>query len=311
MQIHQFRAMNSDIMLAAEGDPERVAEGFQAAEAYIESCEHRFTRFSTDSELSQLNRSAGSWYRTSPDLFELVEQAQLYYHKTEGLFDPSILPDLIRAGYDRSMDDLRRRDLDPRPVTAIKIGRSPFEQVQLDEATLAIHLPYGMQIDLGGLAKGWIAEQAARMLSGYASACGVSAGGDMFLIGHPQYQPVWEVALEDPRTPENDLALLQVGEGAVATSSVAKRVWKQGDVVRHHLIDPRSGEPADSTWLSVTVVAQVAAEAEAFAKAILIAGPGQAQLFVDQNPQIAYLAVDEGGQIWGSPNSKEYLYVDQ
>jgi thiamine biosynthesis lipoprotein len=117
------------------------------------------------------------------------------------------------------------------------------------------------------------------------------------------------VALEDPRTPENDLALLQVGQGAVATSSVAKRVWTQGDAVRHHLIDPRSGEPADSTWLSVTVVAQAAAEAEAFAKAILIAGPEQAQLFADQNPQIAYLAVDESGQIWGSPNSKEYLYV--
>lgn len=75
----------------------------------------------------------------------------------------------------------------------------------------------------------------------------------MFLVGYPQGMDYWEVGLEDPRDPQVDITTLLLQEGAVATSSVAKRTWKQGNISRHHLIDPRTGEPADTLWLSVTV----------------------------------------------------------
>jgi thiamine biosynthesis lipoprotein len=110
----------------------------------------------------------------------------------------------------------------------------------------------------------------------------------------------WEIGMEDPRQPSLDLITLQVDHGAVATSSVVKRVWQQGASTRHHLIDPRTGEPAITPWLSVTVLAPSAATAEVFAKAILIGGPENTQALMEKNPEIIYLAVDDNGQIWMS-----------
>ena len=117
-----------------------------------------------------------------------------------------------------------------------------------------VRLPQGTSLDLGGIAKGWIAEQAAGVLANYSPACAVDAGGDMFFLGLPEGEMSWAVEIEDPRDPLATLTTLEVGPGAVATSSVVKRAWHQGGERRHHLIDPRTGEPAATDWLSVTVV---------------------------------------------------------
>jgi FAD:protein FMN transferase len=322
MDYDEFRAMNSTILLAAEATPEQVACGFHTARAFIAEAEQRFSRFSEQSELSQLNSSQGKWFDASDDLFALVALAQDYFHKTAGLFDPSILPDLKRAGYDRSMDELHNQDLPPGTE---KRGSPGFSTLCLDPHGQRIWLPDGMQIDLGGIAKGWIAEQAAWLMfdqiqSAPASlkrlenvpglACAVNAGGDLFTIGLPAESGKWEIAVEDPRDPEKALAILEVGPGAVATSSVTKRRWQQAGKWQHHLIDPRSGEPAVSNWLSVTVVAEHAAEAEVFAKTLLIAGAEQSSQMLAGKTGLAYIAVDRQGQLWGSQNSQEYIHVN-
>jgi thiamine biosynthesis lipoprotein len=185
-----------------------------------------------------------------------------------------------------------------------------FEKIKLDEGSGRIWMPEGMQIDLGGIAKGWTAGRAAQILKEGTTACGVSAGGDMVLIGLPEGQDQWEVALEDPRDPDLTLALLHVGPGAVATSSVVKRSWRQGEKQRHHLIDPRSGEPAVSDWLSVTVIAPTGTDAEVYAKVLLIAGSRLAQKIVSGNPKLSFIAVDRQGKLWGSQKSMEHVYVN-
>jgi thiamine biosynthesis lipoprotein len=306
-----FRAMNSDIVLAAEGELSQVELGFAVAKNFIEASEKRFTRFSEQSELSALNRSAGTWFHASPDLFEVVKQAMYYYHKTNGLFDPSILPNLQDAGYVHSMDEIRRAGSAPLPARHLQISVSTFAFVELNATTSFIRLPADLQIDLGGIAKGWIAERAAHLLSQYTSGCAVNAGGDMFLIGRPTGQDCWEVGLEDPRNPQEDISVLLVQEGAVATSSVVKRTWKQGNRSRHHLINPRTGEPANTPWLSVTVLASHAATAETFTKAFLIADEDETQLLAEQNPELTVLAVDMDGNLVNLVTPKESLHVSR
>ena len=166
-----------------------------------------------------------------------------------------------------------------------------------------------MQIDLGGIAKGWIAERAAHLLSQYTTSCAVNAGGDMFLVGYPHGQDSWEVGLEDPRDPKVDITLLLLQEGAVATSSVVKRAWKQRNISRHHLINPRTGEPANTSWLSVTVLAPHAATAETFAKAFLMADKEETQSLGEQNPELTVLAVDKDGNLISLVKPKESLHV--
>ena len=131
----------------------------------------------------------------------------------------------------------------------------------------------------------------------------------MFLVGLPEGEMTWQVALEDPRDADAELGTLHVGPGGVATSSITKRRWQQGDRSRHHLIDPRRGEPAETDWLSVTVVAPHTAVAEVFAKSLLIAGSREATAIAGERQDIGFIAVDREGKLWGSNNAKEFLDV--
>jgi thiamine biosynthesis lipoprotein len=309
MDYYQFRAMNSDVLLAGEGSAQRVSAGFDQVKAFIESSERRFTRFSDDSELAALNRSAGGWFQASSELFEVLWQARFYHLQTGGLFNPAILPALKSAGYDRSMDEIRTHGATPSVPNTVNQPAPDFRAVRFKQASRQVCLPTGMQIDLGGIAKGWIAERAAHILASYAQTCAVNAGGDMFLIGLPEGETAWQVALDDPQQPGANLAVLNVDQGAVATSSVTKRRWQQGSRTQHHLIDPRSGQPAETDWLSVSVIAPHASTAEVYAKALLIAGDGGAKTLVPADDSLAYIAVDHAGRLWGSHNSWEHLYV--
>jgi len=306
MYYHQFRAMNTDILLTAESPYPK--ETFEMAQEFIERCEERFTRFKETSELSALNRSAGDWFTVSPGMLELLLTSEECHLATKGIFDPSILPVLRHAGYDQSFDQLQKHGSAIRPADRSHTAKIPFTAFQIDSLRGRVRLPKGMQLDLGGIAKGWIAEKAARLMARSSTACAVNAGGDIFMVGQPYGQTAWEIGLEDPTNPIQDLTILLMEEGAVATSSVVKRSWSQGDVRRHHIVDPRSGEPAVTPWLSVTAFAPKAVLAETFAKAILIASPEGSQSLLENNPDISFLAVDAEGQIWKSPTEKENIH---
>jgi thiamine biosynthesis lipoprotein len=304
----EFRAMNSDIVLAACGsDQSLIKNGFSLARDFIQQSEQRFTRFTDTSELAQLNRSTGSWFKASEDMFQVIDEAICMAIETGGLFNPAILPALKQAGYDRSMDLIRNSP--PRNGSTQVLEMEDFRLVQIDGATKSVFLPHGMQIDLGGIAKGWIVEQAAQRLSQFSTACATSAGGDMFLINLPQGETDWEIGLENPLAPDQDLAVLHVRPGGVATSSTSKRHWYHNGKLQHHLVNPRTGEPAQTEWLSVTVWAENAIEAEVYAKALLIAGPQLADALLKNKTSMAYLAVDEQGWVLGSENYHEVFHV--
>jgi thiamine biosynthesis lipoprotein len=309
MQTLEFRAMNSAVLLAAEDAGQMGADlgpDLQAARLLIEQSEERFSRFLPASELSRLNDSAGEWHDVSQDLLDLLKLSRDFMEETGGLFDPSILTDLKRAGYDRSMDEIRKDGFvssgGPRPNS-----RPDFRQVEIDFDRRRVRLPAGMEIDLGGIAKGWIVERAAMLLSSQTSACAVSAGGDIVCVGFPVDGANWRVSIEDPLDSAQSVAEVQMGPGAIVTSSVAKRSWKQAGVPRHHLIDPRTGEPAASDWLSVTVVSPRITTAEVYAKALLIGGAAQAPRLASQRPEITYYAVARDGTVAENPHKVEHL----
>ena len=306
MEYDEFSAMNTTVVSAAEGAQAHLQRGFARVRRFVAAAEQRFSRFRPTSELSQLNEAAGGWFPVSADMMAVLQEAQALHELTGGLFDPAVLPALINAGYDRNMDELRYLHL---PTITQAAAAPPFSAICLDVDHCAVYMPAGMEIDLGGIAKGWIAARAADLLSTYCDACAVSAGGDMALVGLPAGQPHWLVSLEDPRDPERVLSVLRVGPGGLATSSVTRRSWPQGDALRHHIIDPRDGQSARTSWLSVTVFSEKTTSAEALAKALLIAGPHVGPALAGRVPGLRFVAVQPDGAIWGTPASKEMLHV--
>ncbi len=302
----EFRAMNTPIMLAAEG--ERALEGMYATKTFIDDSEQRFSRFLPASEVSILNRFAGEWHHVSDELMDMLQLSMKYHMETHGLFDPSILPELKRAGYDRSMDEIRVTGAgDGSHATTQSLQRS-FTEVEIDHANQLIRLPHDMEIDLSGIAKGWIVSKAAQLLHAYVDVCAVSAGGDIQFIGEPSDGFGWDVYLENPRDETQMLAQLHLRSGGVATSSVMKRSWTQGDKIQHHLIDPRTGEPAQTDWLSVTVISTDVIHSDIYAKVILIGGERESANLLQAKEGLTYIAVDSQGKLLGSRNYKDYIY---
>jgi FAD:protein FMN transferase len=197
--------------------------------------------------------------RCSTDLFDVVTHALDARRRTRGRFDPTVLDALVSSGYDRTFLEL--------PVDGpAPIPRSCGGHVELDSATRRIRLLNGTHLDLGGIAKGFAAEQACLLL-GSTGPCLVNAGGDIAIGGVPE-AGAWPIAVDVPGTP----LTLGLSRGGVATSGRDVRRWRRGGREQHHLIDPTTGLPSQSDLVGVTVVAATTVEAEVQAKALFLAG---------------------------------------
>ncbi len=263
---HAFRAMGTEVSIVGPGTADDAT--FLRASATVEAVfareEQRFSRFRVDSELSRVNASAGRWTRVSPPFEELVGIALTHAERTEGLFDPAVLDAIVAAGYDRDFDEViagaRGALHPPRPC-----GRWR----EVDTRPGAILLPAGVGLDLGGIAKGWTADLAAEaaIREGMPWAL-VSAGGDLRIVGDA---PQLDVRIEDPGDPSGTAAWLRLASGALASSSTMRRAWGPD---LHHIVDPRTGAPADSPIVQATVWAATCAEAEVLATWALLTGKG-------------------------------------
>jgi thiamine biosynthesis lipoprotein len=258
-------------LVVVDGNPELL----ETAKARIEDLEQRWSRFLPDSELCQLNRGAGHDTRVdvSAITFDLIIDACDAWRETNGLFDPTILPALVAAGYDRSFDEGHGPSSNRHSSHA---QAHTVDDIVIDDVTHTIVLPDDIALDLGGIGKGRAADLAIEELidTGAAAGACINLGGDLRVFGAaPDNAPAWAVAIEQPLEPDDVLRVVGLADGALATSSTTKRRWQGDDgEVRHHLIDPRTHEPARTTVQSVSVIAGSAMHAEIHAKASLIAG---------------------------------------
>jgi thiamine biosynthesis lipoprotein len=226
--------------------------------------DRRFSRFRDDSELTAVNRSAGSWIEVSSVFLELTRRALSWAERSEGLFDPTVLGSMVQHGYDRDFDELIAG---ARDVLSPPLACGQWREVELRAD--AVRTPPGVGLDFGGIAKGWTVDRSAEAaLDAGVRWAVVNAGGDLRILGDA---PPMEVLVEDPEDPGGvEIARLRLDGGAIASSSVVKRSWGPG---LHHLIDPRTGFPANSGILQATVWSATCEEAEVKAKITLLDGP--------------------------------------
>jgi len=259
--------MGTEVTLVApaEADPAVLEMATARTQRRFAHEERRFSRFRADSELSKVNASAGEWTSVSAGFARLTRFALEAAWRTGGRFDPTVLPAMIAAGYDRDFDEVlagARGALHP----AQPCGR--FTELELE--TDRLRMPQGVALDFGGVAKGWTVDLAAEAaLSAGLPWVIVNAGGDLRLDGDVPSTGV-EVGVEDPQDRATDLLRVSISEGALATSSTLVRSWGPG---LHHLIDPRTGAPVDGDVLQATVWAETCAEAEVRSKWALLEGP--------------------------------------
>ncbi len=277
---------------ASPRDERRARAALVAARSEVEAVEAELSRFRPGSDLSRLNAAGGGWLAVGPRLLEALRLALRAREDTGGSFDPTVLPALVAAGYDRSFERLEARPA--APADGWRAGAA----IELDEAGSRARLEPGAAIDLGGIGKGYAAMRALdAMFEAWPTLPGglVDLGGDIAVRGEtPEHGP-WRIAVTDPRTRGTSGTLL-LGSGGVATSGRdVRRFGPDGSL--HHLIDPATGKPAVPGPLAVTVVAPTAAEAEAHATALAISDPQTAAVHVALHPRLSALYVPSHGPV--------------
>jgi len=302
MQELEFRAMGCR-MHAVVDSPQPVDQ-LRRVPKWFEDWEQTLSRFREDSELNRLNRNAGSSVRTTIVLWEVIQASLQAASQSHGIVTPTLLAALESAGYDRTFDSLQPDE--PRDRASwMLVG--DWRLIECDSSTRSIMLPPGMRLDLGGIAKGWAADQAARRLGVFAPTL-IDAGGDIAVSGPRANEEPWPIGVADPGEPDRNLELLLIANGAVATSGRDYRRWQRNGVWRHHIIDPRSGEPAETDVVSVTVIAPTAVEAEMAAKMVLIMGSQAGLNWLEEQSTLSGLLVLENGHVLHSQRVEDYLW---
>ena len=305
---HQFRAMGSAFSIWLLHDDALLAEDLlYQAQALIERAEVRMTRFSATSELSRLNRAAGAWTVLSRPMWQVVGRALHLARETGGLFDPTVLTAMLAAGYDRSFEQIGSGAVNCG--TTMQRATGQWQSIACDAARHAVLLPAGVGLDLGGIAKGFTAEQVVNFLSQWGP-CLVDAGGDLTAGDAPGNYPGWPVAIAMPSTPaelEPPTAVpLWLNNATLATSGVDYRWWQQGDRRLHHLIDPRTGLPAANKVVTASVLCADACRAEAWATATLVAGEQLGPAHLNEQ-RLAGVLIDADGYIYQSNAMDRYV----
>lgn len=295
LERESFRAMGTvcAVSVTAESHEAMQARGaLEAAREEIAACESALSRFQEESDLSRLNRADGAWVAVDERLIDALEAALRARADTFGRFDPTILPALVAAGYDRSFELLTER-------AAAPLGAwRPGARIDVDAIAGRARVERGATVDLGGIGKGFGATRALQaMRAAWPGLPGalVDLGGDIAVWGDPPEGGGWRVDIADPRVPDQLAGTLELTGGAVATSGGGTRRFGPGRRL-HHLIDPATGSPATGGPLAVTVVAPSATEAEAYATALAIADVAAARALLASRPATSALFFQAGGE---------------
>lgn len=267
----------------------------------------RYSRFLQESRLSEFNRSVGE-VRITAEFADVLSRSLAFWKETEGIFNPSILPQLMREGYASAFGSVGFGKSDESiPLTDTAL----LGTLRVDKEKNLVEKPEGLQLDFGGIGKGYIVDRVGEFLGKKYEHFFIDAGGDICARGEDKDEErgFWAVDVELPEeVSSKQEPLLLLRDRSVATSGTSRRHWSgfTGEE-KHHLIDPRTGQSAITDLFSVSVVDTETDHAEVWAKALCILGR-EAGMQKAREKKLAALFVGKDGQVTQSEYMEEYMW---
>lgn len=290
--LHQTRLyMGTFVEITVYGkDTHACQRAIDAAFDELEKAENSFSKYMSNSEVSLINKLASQRaVKVSPEVFEVISISQDISKLSDGAFD-------ITVGSLMNIWDLARkiRRVPNREELHGALEVANYDEVILDTSEQTVNFrKAGVQIDLGGIAKGYAVDKAVDALRRYGiSSALVNAGGDIFALGSPPSEDCWKVGLQHPRNRDEIVTILELTNQAVVTSGDYENCFFIGDRRYCHIIDPRTGEPVQG-MLSTTVIAPSASEADALATAVFVLGLKEGMSFIEGLNQIEGVIIAE------------------
>lgn len=285
--------MGTSILVEASGGEEALRRlAIDEAFAAMVEVDRLMSNYRDDSELARINRTAGQEPVTVSDpMLSILQAAQKVSLASGGAFDMTVGPLVRLWGF---------HDKQPHLPTAAELAQVRplvgYQNVVIDEDRHTVRFARpGVELDLGGIAKGFAVELAAGVLRRHGLGGFIDAGGNQYLLGRLPGKASWSVGIKSPDAPDRLLGMLELGEGSVATSSQGANFLSVGGRRYGHLLDPRTLQPSEAS-LSVTVVSPDGTLGDALTKAAFLLGPRQGLKVMESFPQtvglIAYRKPD-------------------
>lgn len=262
-----------------------------AAQAEIERLDAMLSTGNGDSEIAKLNVSGMA--ELSVDAGYLVERALELYTETDGAFDIAIYPVMEAWGFPSQNYQVPSEDVLQERLTLADASKVSYDadsrEISFGEA--------GMEIDLGGIAKGYTSARIMDIFRSYGITSGlVNLGGNVQVLGTKTDGSKWRVAVQSPDDESDYLGVLSVSDKAVITSGGYERYFEQDGITYHHIIDPKTGYPAENGLKSVTIVSADGTLADGLSTSLFIMGEEKAAEFwrMHSDEFDAILLTDDG-----------------
>ena len=276
------------------GSPkESVDAAFEAAFARIKELEYLFGRIQKNSDIWKINRSPGLPVSVSPETYRLIEAGLGFSKLSGGAFD-------ITLGRIIELWDFEgKKPVVPDAVhikEALKdVGR---KSLLLDKKAATVTPLNAVKLDLGAIAKGYIIDEAAKvLLANNINNFIINAGGDMVIRGKRGSKP-WKVGLQHPRDTGKVIAHMEIGDvqTAIVTSGDYERYFMKEGRRYHHILDPETGYPAEGL-ISVTIKASDTVTADALSTAVFVMGSAKGLALIEQLPDVEAVLIDRDENI--------------
>ena len=252
------------------------------------------------SDVALLN--CGGYKRISDETDELLHSALTISERTGGAFDPTVYPLVRLWGFTEATQRVPSQD-------ELQAALSHIGIENVDAQDGFAELKNGAQLDFGGIAKGYAAERCSSILqaSGVEAAL-LALGGNVQTVGSKPDGTPWAIGIADPAQPEQSLATLRfTGPLALVTSGGYQRYFEKDGVRYHHILDPKTGMPAQSGLASVTVLAQSGTLADALSTALFVMGLDEATEFWRASDDFEAVFITDDGEIYATAGAAELL----
>jgi thiamine biosynthesis lipoprotein len=275
------------------GSKDQAVAAIDAAFKEMERIERVFSKFDENSEVSKINRLAGSEkVKVSEEVFKLTEESIYYSGISEGAFDITVAPFMEIWGFVR-----KQKAMPDKYAVENALKSVGYKNIELDREELSIRfLNKGVKIDFGGIAKGYAVDRAKDVLVSKGIKNGlVNLGGNIFALGNAPGRKNWKIGVQDPKNKGKLLRSFELTNRAISTSGNYERFFEIGGKRYSHIINPITGEPCQGI-ISVTVAADSAETADAFSTAIFVMGEEKGLSLAKSIKGISVLILKEDGQ---------------
>ena len=258
-----FNAMGSEITVQTDLPAEIASKLYDQIKQTFKDIENLASRFNPESALSKMNANLPHSQTIPEPLLNIIKEAYYAYQTTDGNFDPRILQTLNNLGYEKTFEKNQHAT-----TTVPTIIAETWKPILENPAVTLGAYP----IDLGGIGKSYTAWLASNHIEALTNNYCLNAGGDMLLSGVNPDGEDWKIGVENPyKQTEEPIAVIQITDTAIATSSIAKRNWTNDDGSKaHHLINPKTGLPVNTGIVAITTMHPDVVTAEIWSKSLFM-----------------------------------------